>query len=110
MVEEAGSRIDTDGPSQREIKRAVCYAVGLAELELLSFDRFDNPLEPRSFRTAPHTLLRMALPCDTGNTGFARQSRAGMLVACQSWLPLALGKGRARDAAATRIILASLAE
>ena len=40
----------------------------------------------------------------------ARKSRAGMPVACQSWLPLALGKGRARDAVAARIILASLAE
>jgi hypothetical protein len=61
MVEEAGSRIDTDGPSRCHIKRAVCYAVKLAELELLSFDRFDKPLEPPSLRTAPHTLLRMAL-------------------------------------------------
>jgi hypothetical protein len=38
VIEEAGTRIDTDGPSRCHFKRAVCYAVGLAELELLSFD------------------------------------------------------------------------
>ena len=63
----------------------------------------------------------MALPCDTGNPGSARythvakmpsarKSRAGMPVACQSWLPLALGKGRARDSGTARIILALLAD
>ena len=61
LDEEAGGRISTDSPSRCHIKRAVCYAVGLAELELLSLDRFDNQLEPLSLRTAPHTLLRMAL-------------------------------------------------
>jgi hypothetical protein len=64
---------------------------------------------------------RMALPCDTGNTGSARythaakitsarKSRAGMLIACQSWLPLAQGKRRARDAATARIIVVLLAD
>ena len=63
----------------------------------------------------------MALPCDRGNTGSARythaakitsarKSRADMLVACQSWLPLAQGEGRARDTVMARIIVASLAE
>jgi hypothetical protein len=67
------------------------------------------------------STCRMALPCDTGNTGSARythatkmssarKSHAGMPVACQSRLPLAQGKGRARVAATARIILASLAE
>jgi hypothetical protein len=60
MIEEAGTRIGTDGPSRCHVKRAVCYAVGLAELELLSFDQFDNQLELPSLRTAPHTLLRKA--------------------------------------------------
>ena len=38
VIEESETRIDTDGPGRCHFKRAVCYAVGLAELELLAFD------------------------------------------------------------------------
>ena len=64
MVGQYEEPIGGDSSGRRQLKRAVCYAVRLAEFDPLSFDRFDNQFEPSSSRTAPHTLLRMALPSD----------------------------------------------